>query len=150
MRSRLDLPLPLGPVRISAPPAGRRKSSPRNTSRSPGWQARSSPARSAATGKVNEPGQKKRLRRGRSGAAKPTADSVGRRRGLGDKPVRVDLTHMNLGLDWDRGLLKMRPFSGVLLTNRSPVFDHLAILRQTALRDARDRGAQLGGRLRRL
>src|SRR5205085_9818010 len=59
MRSRLDLPLPLGPLRISAPPAGRRQFSPSNTSRSPRRQARPSPARSAAAGKVKEPGQKK-------------------------------------------------------------------------------------------
>ena len=46
-RSRLDLPLPLGPVRISASPSFRAKSSPANTSRSPRRQARPRPVNPA-------------------------------------------------------------------------------------------------------
>src|SRR5207302_3874559 len=69
MRSRLDLPLPFGPLRISAPPAGRRKSSPWNTSRSPRRQARFSPARSAAAGKVKKSG---------SGGGEPEPHAAGR------------------------------------------------------------------------
>src|SRR5438477_8766701 len=43
-RSRLDLPLPLGPRSSSAPPAATRKDNPANTRRSPRRHARSWPA----------------------------------------------------------------------------------------------------------
>src|SRR6185312_10875007 len=47
-RSRLDLPLPLGPVKASAPPGGTVKASPAKTSRSPRRQARPRPAKPRA------------------------------------------------------------------------------------------------------
>src|SRR5580700_9175886 len=47
-RSKLDLPLPFGPVSTKAPPAGTAKPSRANTSRSPRRQARSVPMKDEA------------------------------------------------------------------------------------------------------
>jgi hypothetical protein len=45
-RSRLDLPVPLGPVKTSAPPAATAKLSSAKTQRSPRMQVRSRPSKS--------------------------------------------------------------------------------------------------------
>src|SRR5271168_1419771 len=48
-RSKLDLPLPLAPVRTSAPPAGRQNETPANTSLAPRRHARFSAISSEAS-----------------------------------------------------------------------------------------------------
>ena len=50
MRSRLDLPAPLGPTRASAPPGARRNEILEKTGRSPRMQATSCASKQAAPG----------------------------------------------------------------------------------------------------
>src|ERR1041385_6340852 len=54
-RSRLDLPLPFGPVSSNASPAAMRQSTPAKTNRSPRRQARFSPISSAVSEKGGNP-----------------------------------------------------------------------------------------------
>src|SRR5271163_908373 len=98
MRNRLVLPLPLAPVSKRAPPAGRRNESPAKTRRSPRRQARPSATRS---GSVNALGGQKTAPVGENRSRVATVELLDRVRGLGDKPVRINLTHTIWGFDWD-------------------------------------------------
>src|ERR1700723_3995245 len=75
-------------------------------------------------------------------------------RGLGDKPVRTNLTHTTLPRDCVAALNKLGRFDEMSKTGQPPTggsaaFDEPAVFRQTARRDAGDRSPQLGHRLRR-
>src|SRR5690349_24410294 len=89
-RKRLVLPLPFAPVRSRAPPAGRRNESPAKTRRSPRRQARPSATRS---GSVKALGGQKGGSGGGNRSRVATVELLDRVRGLGDKPVRINLTH---------------------------------------------------------
>ena len=73
-RNRLVLPLPLAPVSSRAPPAGKRNESPAKTRRSPRRQARSSATRSGRVRSTAHRREKKRLRWGKTGAARPRSN----------------------------------------------------------------------------
>src|SRR5579884_1528460 len=73
---------------------------------------------------------KKRPRRGKSGAAASPADRRGWYRGLGDKPVRLNLTHATIVPDCDRGLKKLRRFGGFyrrLRCRRQNTLSHVVV-----------------------
>ena len=82
----------------SAPPAACGNRCPAKTSRSPRRQARFSPISSIVSGNGGNPSAPKKSGSGGGDPEprRPPAEGIGRRRGLGDKPVRENLTLLDM------------------------------------------------------
>ena len=117
-QARLAAAVGAGQHQSAARPAGETKARRRRAARRAGRRGlsrqlgsraigRAPGQRSAGVGHADASSAKKRLRRGKSGAARPSVDRLGRVRGLGDKPVRMNLTPTIWGADWDCRLKKL-------------------------------------------
>src|SRR5947207_4543224 len=147
-RSRLDLPLPFGPISTKASPAPMRQSTPAKTSRSPRRQARFSPISSIVSGNGDNPsGLKKAAPEGEN----RSCEAAGR----GDRPETRFGGQTCKGEPYAAHMARrLRPRNAQIeaiwwslltgyLIDRAPVLDDLAVIRQTAFRNPHDFGAEL-------